>query len=180
MLTKKDVMGVIAETSYRTFLWNSIIGKASANKDEDIVDDVVHDSLIKIILDLQKGATDFKTWGMFYSWSALVVLNTYIDVLRKKTRDRKKFVPGEALRKEDSFNMADKNDITGEFPDEDVAVLDNAIKELSVEQQEVIEYITEKGYRFKDIAEETGISMGTLLGRMRYARISLRKKLNIE
>lgn len=52
-----------------------------------------------------------------------------------------------------------------------------ALAELPVEQREifVLNEIEEKG--FKEIAEETGVSINTLLSRKRYAILALRKRL---
>ena len=171
-------MEAIAKNNFRVFMRNSIISKVFSNGDYDIIDDIVHDALIKIIVSLDKDKTEFKNWSMFYSWVALIVLNTYIDSLRKKGRYQKKFIREGLLNATDKFSMAANDGVTGEFHDENLEVVTNAVNELSVEQQQVIDYIAHKGYMFKEVVEETGIGMNTLLGRMRYARKNLKKKLN--
>jgi RNA polymerase sigma-70 factor (ECF subfamily) len=49
------------------------------------------------------------------------------------------------------------------------------IKELPEDQQEVLEMRLYKDMSFKEISENTGVSINTALGRMRYALINLRK-----
>ena len=173
-------MSIIAEKKFRVFMKNTIISKVSSNHDLDIIDDIVQDSLIKVIIAINKGKVEFKNLSMFHSWVALIVLNTYIDMLRKKTRDRKKFINQDFMNLDDRYNLAANDGITGEFHDEDVAVVVDAVNELPSEQQEIIEYIAHKGYMYKEVVEETGIGMNTLLGRMRYARKNLKKKLDAE
>ena len=49
------------------------------------------------------------------------------------------------------------------------------IKELPEDQQEVLEMRIYKDMSFKEISDNTGVSINTALGRMRYALINLRK-----
>ncbi len=48
------------------------------------------------------------------------------------------------------------------------------VKELPADQREVVILRHYKGLSFKDIAEETDVSINTALGRMRYALINMR------
>jgi len=56
--------------------------------------------------------------------------------------------------------------------------LENALAELPQEQREVFEKSELDGLSFKEISEETGISVNTLLSRKRYAVLHLRKRLS--
>jgi len=49
---------------------------------------------------------------------------------------------------------------------------------LSYEQKEVLKMRIYKRMSFKEISEETGVSINTALGRMRYALINLRKLID--
>ena len=53
--------------------------------------------------------------------------------------------------------------------------LANMIRELPQDQQEVLEMRMYKDMSFKEISDNTGVSINTALGRMRYALINLRK-----
>jgi RNA polymerase sigma factor (sigma-70 family) len=55
--------------------------------------------------------------------------------------------------------------------------LDNALSELPPEQREVFELNEMEGIPFKEIAEQTGESVNTLLSRKRYAVLHLRERL---
>ncbi|REG96388.1 RNA polymerase sigma factor [Flavobacterium aquicola] len=56
--------------------------------------------------------------------------------------------------------------------------LENALSELPLEQREVFEKTELDGLSFKEISEETGVSVNTLLSRKRYAVLHLRKRLS--
>ena len=49
------------------------------------------------------------------------------------------------------------------------------VEKLPDEQKEVVKMRHYMGMSFKDIADSTGVSINTALGRMRYALINLRK-----
>jgi len=55
--------------------------------------------------------------------------------------------------------------------------LENALSELPPEQREVFEKNELDGLSFKEISEETGVAVNTLLSRKRYAVLHLRKRL---
>ena len=61
--------------------------------------------------------------------------------------------------------------------DQVVNDLQNLITELPEDQKEVLNMRLYKDMSFKEIAEITGVSINTALGRMRYAIINLRKMI---
>ena len=87
----------------------------------------------------------------------------------------------------DSFENRDEFDIfqlisddmpnmEGEMIDRQVVNdLQKLIVELPEDQKEVLTMRMYKDMSFKEIAESTGVSINTALGRMRYAIINLRK-----
>ncbi|MGY8965802.1 MAG: sigma factor-like helix-turn-helix DNA-binding protein, partial [Flavobacteriales bacterium] len=61
------------------------------------------------------------------------------------------------------------------FQDQLVKDLQNLILELPDDQKEVLTMRLYRDMSFKEIAENTNVSINTALGRMRYAIINLRK-----
>jgi RNA polymerase sigma factor (sigma-70 family) len=55
--------------------------------------------------------------------------------------------------------------------------LEDAVEELPVEQREVFVAHELMGQSFKELAEESGVSVNTLLSRKRYAVLALRERL---
>ncbi|MDH5599599.1 MAG: sigma-70 family RNA polymerase sigma factor, partial [Cyclobacteriaceae bacterium] len=64
------------------------------------------------------------------------------------------------------------------FPKESKKYLRNLIKELPSEQKQVLIMRHFLGMSFQEIADKSGVSINTALGRMRYALINLKKKIN--
>ena len=56
--------------------------------------------------------------------------------------------------------------------------LENALSELPIEQQEVFRQTELYGVPIKDISQDTGVPVNTLLSRKHYAVLHLRKKLS--
>jgi RNA polymerase sigma factor (sigma-70 family) len=54
-----------------------------------------------------------------------------------------------------------------------------ALDELPAEQRDVFVLNEMEGIPFKDIAEETGVSVATLISRKRYAVLHLRERLSV-
>jgi RNA polymerase sigma factor (sigma-70 family) len=110
------------------------------------------------------------------AWLFRVARNRITDLFRKKTPESFPDLDEEA-RFEDLLPSADAG------PDAEYArgvlmeELDAAIEELPEEQREVFVAHEIEGRSFKEIAEETGVSVNTLLSRKRYAVLRLRERL---
>ena len=141
-------------------------------KDRDITEDIFQDTFIKVIRTLKKG--NYNEEGKFLPWVVRISHNLVIDYFRKSNR-----MP--TFRNTDEFDIftvlgdgvlnAEKK-IIKEQIHADVREL---IKELPEEQREVLVMRMYKDMSFNEISENTGVSINTALGRMRYALINLRK-----
>ncbi len=137
-----------------------------------ITEDIFQDTFIKVIKTLRRGA--YKEEGKFLPWIMRIAHNLIIDHFRKSSR-----MP--MFEGADSYNIFslmgdDKLDaerqIIKDQIDSDLGVL---IEELPLDQKEVLVMRIYKDMSFKEISENTGVSINTALGRMRYALINLRK-----
>jgi len=143
--------------------------------DKNIAEDIFQDTFVKVILTLKEGK--YSEEGKFLPWVMRIAHNLTIDFFRSKTRMP---VIGETFVDEDFsiFDfLADPEDcsetkIIKEQIDKELRLI---IDYLPDDQQEVLRLRIFKGLSFKEIAEETGVSINTALGRMRYALINLRK-----
>ena len=115
-------------------------------------------------------------------WLFRVARNRIVDLFRKKQPERfsDAVIPnqdGEPLRFEDLLPSSDAGPAAlyarGVLLDE----IELAIEELPEEQREVFVAHELEGRSFKEMAEETGVSINTLLSRKRYAVLHLREKL---
>lgn len=141
-------------------------------KDRSLAEDIFQDTFIKVIKTLKSG--NYKEEGKFLPWVLRIAQNLVIDHFRKMkrmpmVRDTEEYSVISTLRITDN-NIEDR--IIHEQILSDVRDL---IQELPENQREVVMMRHYAGMSFKDIAEATGVSINTSLGRMRYALINLRK-----
>ncbi len=145
-------------------------------KDPVLAEDIFQDTFVKIVQSLTSGR--YKDSGKFVSWAIRIAHNLIIDHFRREKQYSE--VTGEAY---EAFVLNSKKHAVGNVEDKiireqiltDVRAL---IDDLPEEQKEVILLRHYGGLSFKDIAEQTGVSINTALGRMRYALINLRKLIN--
>jgi RNA polymerase sigma-70 factor (ECF subfamily) len=139
-----------------------------------LANDLFQETFIKVINTLKGGK--YNEEGKFLPWVLRIAHNLSIDHFRrgkkmKMTRSTEEFDVFDTIRHPDA-------DIEQELVEADIhqdlrALLSN----LPEEQQEVVRMRIEMDLSFKEIAEETGVSINTALGRMRYALINLRRMM---
>jgi len=118
------------------------------------------------------------------AWLFQVARNRIIDLFRKKKREAER--NGLAERVEQDGEMLQLEDL---LPSPDAGPdgafarsvlleeLDAALDELPDEQRAVFIGHELMGYSFKELAEQTGVSVNTLLSRKHYAVLHLRERL---
>lgn len=142
-------------------------------KDEELADDLFQETFIKAVNVIDDGR--YSENGKFLSWVLRIAHNKVIDHFRSRKQAR------ELSEAEAGFNLfstlklaegnAEEQIITSELADRVRAVIDM----LPDEQREVVRLRYYSELSFKEIAEQTGVSINTALGRMRYALINLRR-----
>ncbi len=141
-------------------------------KDRDITEDVFQDTFIKVIRTLKKGT--YNEEGKFLPWVMRIAHNLVIDHFRKTNR-----MPSFKNTNEfDIFSVLGDGNLNAEkqiIKDQIHTDVRELINELPEEQKEVLIMRMYKDMSFKEISENTGVSINTALGRMRYALINMRK-----
>ncbi len=149
-------------------------------KDRALAEDIFQDAFFKIIITLKKGS--YNEEGKFLPWVLRITHNLIIDTFRRNKR-----MPtisggvnddGEEFDIFSVLNLEDKNveeDIIKGQVRKDVRKL---IDQLPLEQKEVLMMRHYYDMSFKEISEQTNVSINTALGRMRYALINLRKLID--
>ncbi|WP_111707818.1 RNA polymerase sigma factor [Lutibacter citreus] len=140
--------------------------------DREVAEDIFQDTFIKVINTLKRGK--YNEEGKFLPWVMRIAHNLVIDHFRRNKR-----IP--------TFKNTDEFDIFSVISDEVLNVEKQLIKdqiledikglivELPDDQKEVLIMRMYKDMSFKEIAENTDVSINTALGRMRYALINMRK-----
>jgi RNA polymerase sigma-70 factor (ECF subfamily) len=142
-------------------------------KNQALAEDIFQDTFVKVLKSLKEGR--YQDDGKFASWMMRIAHNLVIDHFRKN----KLFPVISADDKEiPFFNSKNYSEKTFEEQIIEDQIFDDARKLLDylpAEQKEVVIMRIYGDLSFKEIAEQTNVSLNTALGRMRYALINLRK-----
>lgn len=143
-------------------------------KDREAADDLFQDTIVKVIVRLQEGR--YKADGRFSFWLSRVAHNAVIDYFRDKASD-----PMVEAQDDEALCRLGRKTAVADSHEQRVAktqalasarlLMDN----LPPNQREVVYMRFYQEVPFKEIAEMTGVSIGTALGRMRYGLINMRK-----
>ena len=140
--------------------------------DRDLSDDIFQDTFIKVIKTLK--TKSYNEEGKFLPWVMRIAHNLVVDHFRKAKK-----MPFQRETEEYSiFNYMTDNslNIEGQIISEQVeSDLAKLLDELPADQKEVLVMRMYQDMSFKEIADSTGVSINTALGRMRYALLNLRK-----
>ena len=144
-------------------------------KDSDVADDLTQEVLIKVVKVLDEGRYTDK--GRFLPWVLRIAHNRVLDYFRAQKQDKTISESSAGFDILGSKNLAEpsiEDNIISEQRAEEIRAL---VEELPEEQREVIKMRYYEGLSFKEIAELTGVSINTALGRMRYALINMRQMI---
>ncbi|MBW6534680.1 MAG: sigma-70 family RNA polymerase sigma factor [Mariniphaga sp.] len=142
-------------------------------KNQELAEDIFQETFIKVIRSLKRGK--YVENGKFVSWVLRISHNLIIDHFRKEKLQGT--ISNDSLDV-DIFNSQKFSDFTIEdemVNNQILSEVKELIKELPEDQQQVIYMRHYMDLSFKEIAEQTDVSINTALGRMRYALINLRK-----
>ncbi|MCQ2254857.1 MAG: sigma-70 family RNA polymerase sigma factor [Bacteroidaceae bacterium] len=140
---------------------------------KELAEDIFQDTFIKIIMNLQEGR--YTDNGKFVSWAIRIAHNAILDVFRKQ-KSQNIFDPnyGDDMTRfsQSVFDNSKEQFIISKQVLKDAK---NLMMQLPEPQREVVYMRCFQDISFKEIAEITGVSINTALGRMRYGIINMRK-----
>lgn len=143
-------------------------------QDKFIAEDIFQDTFIKVIKTLKQGK--YNEEGKFLPWVMRIAHNLVIDYFRRSKRLPKFNRTDEfdvfSMISDGSLNMESKM-VRNQMYSQVVDIID----ELPKDQKEVLIMRIYNDLSFKEISENTGVSINTVLGRMRYALINMRKMI---
>ena len=144
-------------------------------KDNDVADDILQETFIKAVRVIDEGR--YADTGKFLSWILRIAHNQVIDHFRSQKNAKTVSESDAGYNMLGTLRFAERtveDAMISSQIEEDVRRL---IERLPAEQREVVMMRYYSGLSFKEIAEQTGVSINTALGRMRYALINLRKMI---
>ncbi len=144
-------------------------------KNHQLSEDLFQDTFIKVIRSLRMGK--YQDNGKFLAWVLRIGHNLIIDHFRKEKQNNTFSKDDYEL---DIFNSSKYCE--GNYEDELIrdqihSDIRSLVDELPDDQKEVVILRHYKGLSFKEIADQTDVSINTALGRMRYALINMRKTI---
>lgn len=142
-------------------------------KDKDLADDIFQETFVKAIMTIRQGR--YNEEGRFSAWICRIARNLIIDSFRQDKTEGSVSTDNADL---DILNRKELSEDTIEDAMIDLQIEQDVrrlIDELPDVQKEVLTMRYYKDLSFKEIAELTGVSINTALGRMRYAILNLRR-----
>ena len=144
--------------------------------DDEVADDLFQETFMKAIVTIRQGR--YVESGRFSAWLTRIAHNLVIDKYRQ---DRNSNVISNDASDADLFNDVSLSDITVEMKmitEQSLTDVGRLLKALPDNQKEVLYMRFYQDLSFKEIADATGVSINTALGRMRYGLINLRKMVS--
>jgi RNA polymerase sigma-70 factor (ECF subfamily) len=145
-------------------------------KNQQLAEDLFQETFIKVIQSLRGGK--YKDNGRFLSWVIRIAHNLIIDHFRKEKQMNSVSNDDSEVDLFNSRKFSDKNIEEIIVSNQIQSELRTLINELPADQREVVLLRHYGELSFKEIADQTGVSINTALGRMRYALINLRKMIH--
>lgn len=142
-------------------------------KDNDLANDIFQETFIKAITTIRQGR--YSETGRFTSWISRIAHNLIIDHFRQVKSESAISTDSDdndALNRHDLSEGTIEDQLIETQIHNDVRRIVDA---LPTAQREVLEMRYYRDMSFKEIAESTGVSINTALGRMRYAILNMRR-----
>ncbi len=142
-------------------------------KNKDVADDIFQETFVKAITTIKQGR--YTESGKFSAWLMLIAHNIIIDYFRQEKSENTMSADQEET------DVLNRRDLSEENI-EDILVTSQIhtdvrriMESLPEAQREVLDMRFYRDMSFKEIAEATGVSINTALGRMRYAVLNMRR-----
>ena len=143
-------------------------------KDQKLAEDLLQDVFVKVVQTLQ--SDKYTEEGKFQPWIMRIAHNLAIDYFRRSKR-YPTILMEDGNNLFNSLKFAESTIEDLKIKQDTIELVRRLIEELPDAQREVLVMRHYMDMSFQEIAEQTGVSINTALGRMRYALIHLRKKM---
>ncbi|PZX49939.1 RNA polymerase sigma factor [Algoriphagus chordae] len=143
-------------------------------KDQKVAEDLLQDVFVKVVKTLN--SDKYNEEGKFQPWVMRIAHNLAIDYFRKAKR-YPTILMEDGSNIFNSLRFAEENQEDRQVREENIELVKRLIEELPEAQKQVLVMRHYLDMSFQEIADQTGVSINTALGRMRYALIHLRKKM---
>lgn len=142
-------------------------------RNKELTEDLFQETFIKVITTIKQGR--YTDNGKFKAWIMRIAHNLIIDNFRQERNEN--MISNDEVEV-DLFNNIKlcEHTIEEELVKQQVLKdIRRLVKSLPENQREVLEMRYYQDLSFKEIADMTGVSINTALGRMRYAIMNMRR-----
>lgn len=142
-------------------------------KDNALADDIFQETFVKAITTIKQGR--YNENGKFYAWITRIAHNLIIDNFRQEKSENTFSADNDEVDILNRRELADDNIEDIMIQDQIHTDVRRIMESLPDSQREVLDMRFFRDMSFKEIAEATGVSINTALGRMRYAVLNMRR-----
>ena len=142
-------------------------------KNAEHADDIFQDTFVKVITTIKQGR--YVENGHFSAWITRIAHNLVIDYFRQTKAENLQSTD------DDEINILNRKELAQSTTEDDLVMsqihndVRRLVRALPDNQREVLIMRYYKNMSFKEIADTTGVSINTALGRMRYAILNMRR-----
>ena len=142
-------------------------------RNEVLAEDIFQETFTKAIVTIQQGR--YNENGKFPAWLTRIAHNLIIDCFRQEKQENIVSCDEEERNLLNNIRLSEGTVEADIVTPQILADVRGLMKHLPDEQREVVHMRFYQDLSFKEIAEMTGVSINTSLGRMRYAILNLRR-----
>lgn len=139
----------------------------------DVADDIFQETFVKAIVTLQSGR--YTEQSKFSAWITRIAHNLIIDFFRQEHNENVISNDETEVDLFNNMNLAEPNVESRMVADQTLNDVQRMMNFLPDNQREVVYMRYYRDMSFREIADSTGVSINTALGRMRYALLNLRR-----
>ena len=142
-------------------------------RNEELAEDIFQETFTKAIVTIQQGR--YNENGKFPAWLTRIAHNLISDCFRQEKQENLVSCDEEERNLLNNIRLSEGT-VEAEIVNHQIlSDVRRLMKHLPDEQREVVHMRFYQDLSFKEIAEMTGVSINTSLGRMRYAILNLRR-----
>ena len=142
-------------------------------RNRDLADDIFQDTFIKAILTIKQGR--YTENGKFRAWITRIAHNLIVDCFRQERNENTVSNDEYEFDLFNNFRLCEDNIEVTMVKAQVFDDVRRLVEYLPDTQREVLNMRYYQELSFKEIADKTGVSINTALGRMRYAILNMRK-----
>ncbi|MDH6343963.1 RNA polymerase sigma factor (sigma-70 family) [Parabacteroides sp. PFB2-12] len=139
----------------------------------DLTEDIFQETFVKVIMTIKQGR--YTENGKFKAWITRIAHNLIIDHFRQERSENTLSNDDVEVDLFNNIKLCDRTIEDKMVRSQVLSDVKKLIRFLPESQREVLEMRYYQDLSFKEIADLTGVSINTALGRMRYAILNMRR-----